>query len=204
MATIKAIVIGFPKSGTTTIHVASKRSGLKSAHQIVGAGVRCGQLIYRRYLNGEDPLADFGGFDILSQMDICRHRSNFWPNLDIPLLLTIRKYHPNCVFILNLREPSAIVSSITRWNTLRERITKAEVPGLPRGFGKEDTHLIQWIESHYAACRAVFGNDPKFLELDITDPEAPLKLGKALGVEIKWWGVANQNKKATDVMASIS
>lgn len=193
---MKAIVIGFPKSGTTTIHNAARRSGLRSAHQKIDGGANCGKLIYRRYLNREDPLADFGAFDVISQMDICRKGSNFWPNLDIPLLLTIRRYHPNCVYILNVREPSAIVSSITRWGSLRERITEAAVPGLPRHFGKEDNHLIQWIESHYAACRAVFGDDSNFLELDITDPDAPLKLGKALGVEIKWWGIANQNKKA--------
>ena len=66
---MKALVIGFPKSGTSTIHEACTASGLLSAHWRISSGY-CGQLIYESYMRGQDPLADFEGFDVLAQADI--------------------------------------------------------------------------------------------------------------------------------------
>lgn len=189
---MKGFVIGFPKCGTTTIHEACVRSGLKSAHWQMAGGY-CGQLIYERYLAGRDPLVDFKNFDVITQADVCRPSKgiNFWPNLDIALLLTIRRYHPECAFILNTRDTDKLISSITRWYDLRRVITQSDIIGLPAGYGDKDEHLRSWIEGHYQACRSVFGNDEKFVELPISENESSKELlGKALGVDINWWGVS--------------
>ncbi|MFN4016069.1 MAG: hypothetical protein ACK4JB_12095 [Reyranella sp.] len=191
---MRGFVIGFPKCGTTTIHEACVRSGLRSAHWRMPGGY-CGQLIYERYLTGQDPLVDFKDYDIVTQADVCRPANglNFWPNLDIALLLTIRRYHPECCFILNVRDTGKLISSITRWYNLRRVVTESDIVGLPAGYGDKDEHLYNWIEGHYQACRSVFGNDEKFVELPITeDDSSRLLLEKALGTDIKWWGVAPQ------------
>lgn len=189
---MKGFVVGFPKAGTTTIHEACIRSGLKSAHWRVREGF-CGKMIYKRYLAGQDPLLDFKGYDMIAQADVCRPASglNFWPNLDIALLLTIRRFHPDCCFVLNTRDMAPHIKSISGWPDLRQSIIDADIIGLPAGYGKNDEHLRIWIENHYRACRAVFANDEKFVELPITkDDSSRAILQNALGVEIGWWGVS--------------
>jgi hypothetical protein len=193
---MKGLVIGFPKSGTSTIHKACDESGLKTAHWKTASGY-CGKLIYDRYLAGQDPLLDFANYDLVAQLDVCRPRDqmNYWPNLDIAVLLAIRRYHPECCFILNVRETNKIISSISRWGSLRRRLTMVDIVGLPAGYGDKDDDLRNWIEGHYGACRAIFGGDKKFIELQIENENARDKLAKALEVDIRWWGVANENTK---------
>jgi hypothetical protein len=192
---MRAIVIGFPKCGTSTIHQACKKSGLRSAHWKAPGKGYCGALIYQNYLADRDPLADLSDYDVVSQMDVCVKRTNFWPNLDLALLLRIRKFHPECSFILNTRAPEKIASSIARWGNLRKRITAADIIGLPRRYGDQDVHLVRWVEQHFEACRRLFGSDEKFFELPIEASNAREILEKAVGTKIKWWGVANKNER---------
>ena len=91
--------------------------------------------------------------------------------------------------LLNTRDPAKICASIDRWPALRERIVRANIPGLPARMGGDDGEIIRWIENHYAASRRFFAGDPKFLELAIEDEAAPTILGKALGIAIKGWGI---------------
>jgi hypothetical protein len=189
---MKGFVVGFPKCGTTTIHEACIKSGLKSAHWRIPNG-HCGKLIYKRYLAGLDPLLDFKEYDLIAQADVCLPASglNFWPNLDIALLLTIRRYHPECCFILNTRDMAAHIASLTGWANLRQCLIDADIIGLPVGYGKKDAHLRIWMENHYRACRQVFANDKNFVELPITRSDSSRQiLQSALGVDINWWGVS--------------
>lgn len=169
-------------------------SGLRTAHWRTPRGF-CGKLIYESFLAGEDPLAQLTpDYDVIAQADVCRGRGeNFWPNLDFNMLCAVRRHHPECLFVLNRRAPEKIVSSIARWSDLRKRITNADIPGLPRGFGGKDQHLLTWIEGHHAACATVFGNDPHYLDLDIEASDARERLSAAMGIEMAWWGVANVN-----------
>jgi hypothetical protein len=191
---MRAMLIGFPKAGTSTFARACTLSGLRAAHWRTPRGF-CGKLIYESFLAGEDPLAQLAAdYDVIAQADVCRGRGeNFWPNLDFSVLCAIRRHHPECLLVLNRRDAAKIVSSIARWSNLRKRITDADIPGLPRGYGGEDRHLLAWIEGHYAACAAVFGSDPRYLDLDIEAADARARLSAAMGIDITWWGVANAN-----------
>jgi hypothetical protein len=193
---MKGLVIGFPKSGTSTIHKACHESGLRTAHWKTAMGF-CGKLIYDRYLAGQDPLLDFANYDFLAQIDVCRPREemNYWPNLDLAVLMAIRRNHPECCFVLNVRDTSKIISSISRWGSMRRRLTQADIVGLPAGYGDKDEDLRNWIEGHYAACRAIFGGHKNFVEIQIESENARDLLGEALGVDVRWWGVANENVK---------
>ena len=191
---MRAIVIGFPKAGTTTIHRACVRSGLRSAHWRTAKGF-CGQLIYESFEAGRDPLEQLADFDIVAQADICRPRANYWPNLDFRVLDSVRQHHPECILILNRRNPAKLVNSIKRYGQLHRRLKAADIIGLPKGLGEDDAQLLSWIENHYAACASRFGGDPCYLDLDIESPGAPEQLGRALGVRIRWWGVANATRQ---------
>ncbi|MGG5818692.1 sulfotransferase [Falsiroseomonas sp. HW251] len=191
---MRAIVVGFPKAGTTTLQEALTRSGLRCAHWVHG-DKPVGQLVYDGWFERDDPFAYLRDLDVLTQMDICvpAWGANYWPNLDIALLLAIRRKHPDCLFILNARPPQQIADSIMRWPGLPQRLAGVAITGLPRGRGARPRDLRRWVAAHYAAMRQVFAGDPRFLDLDIASPEAPARLGAALGIEIAWWGRANAN-----------
>lgn len=190
---MKAFLVGFPKSGTSTIQRAFMESGIQSIHWQCELGY-VGEIIYENHYFGQDPLASLKGIDAITQADVCLPAigKNYWPNLDFGVLAAIRRHHPDCLFILNWRDPAATVSSISRWGDMQARFTASDIPGLPRGYGNKAEHLITWIESHYEATR-VFFKDSNFLELDITARNAPARLSAAMGIEISWWGRENIN-----------
>ena len=190
---MKAFVIGFPKAGTTTLHTALEKSGLRSAHWRT-AEAFVGRLMYRGYLKSGDPFARLSEFDCVTQADVCipQQRVNCWPNLDFRIISRIRESHEECVFLLNTRQVDKHIASIRGWNDLHSRLVEADVPGLPHGFGETDAELEQWIEGHYAACRGFFGDDPRFVEFDIADENAPSLLESALDISVAWWGAANR------------
>lgn len=194
---MRAIVIGFPKSGTTTLQTALSKSGLRAAHWRLN-GQPIGKLIYDGWFETGDPFAKLPGLDVVTQMDICvpREGLNHWPNLDLALLLAIRARHPHCLFILNARDPARIADSILRWGDLAKRLARGAQPGLPEGRGTERADLERWIAAHHDAVRRIFAGDPHFLDLDIAAEDAPARLGAALGITIKWWGRANANARA--------
>lgn len=200
---MKVFVVGFPKSGTTTLTAALEASGLKAAHWADAGGNFIGQIIYENVLSGRDPLARLEDYDAITQADVCipAQRLNYWPNLDFAILDRIRAAHPECLFLLNTRDPAKICSSIDRWPSLRQRIVRASIPGLPARMGARDEEIVHWIENHYSACRRFFGSDAKFLELPIEDEAAPDILGSALGITISDWGIIEPNAPSPDDVA---
>ena len=200
---MKVFVVGFPKSGTTTLTAALESSGMKAAHWADADGKFIGETIYENVLGGRDPFEGLRDYDAITQADVCipAQRINFWPNLDFAVLAKIREAHPDCLFLLNTRNPAKICSSIDRWPSLRDRIVRASIPGLPARMGITDGQIIAWIENHFAACRRFFGADDNFLELDIEDEAAPDKLGKALGITIGEWGIIEPNAPTPEDVA---
>ena len=187
---MKLMVIGFPKSGTTSITTALEASGLKAVHWRMPSGQFVGSLIYKAVHEGLDPFEYLKAFDAVTQADVClpAHKMSLWPNLDFAVLSAVRRAHPTCLFVLNTRRPEAVCDSIARWPNMQRRFEISNIPGLPRGFGGKHEHLMAWIENHYDACRRYFANDEHFIEIDIEGADAPDRLGKALGIPIQGWG----------------
>ena len=190
---MKLFLVGLPKSGTSTIHKAIHCSGLRSVHWQYGSqGPFVGPSIKARYDDGEDPLADWHDFDAITQADFIDNRVSIWPQMEPETLAAIRRYHPECRFLLNYRDPDAIVDSMTRWGNLRDRLSKLGAPGLPPRAADTDNGLLEWIEEHYRQVRARHANDPLFCEIDIAAADARERLGDFVGRHIEWWGVENR------------
>jgi hypothetical protein len=200
----KIVNLGLPKSGTTTLGEALKRAGLNVADWRIRRGQSTndrlgrafvGKLMYRGYFETGDPLALMEEFDAFTEIEIVRDGLNLWPQTDWGLLDAIRKHHPGTRFILSWRDPLRHSGSMARWSNLgRHRLPSAAVPGLPEGYGGNDAERVRWIEGHGAFCRKVFDGDPDFLDYDIEDPDAQAKISDFLGIELPWWGTANQNE----------
>ncbi len=186
---MRAFVIGFPKCGTSSINRALSESGFSPLHHRKGQ-VAVGSILYRNFYSGRPIFDGLEAYDAITQADACYSRQDvvFWPQLDCMLLRTIRKQNPGCRFILNTRDIEAHIRSISKWFDYRWHLVNAHIPGLPHGYGGEDTHLRRWILGHYANVRA-WGFP--YTEVRIDGPDAREQLSEAVGTEIKWWGVEN-------------
>jgi len=202
-APLKIINLGLPKSGTTTLGEALRKADLKVADWRIRQGQTenpkilrafVGKLMYQSYFENGDPLGLMPEFDAYTEIDIVRNGLNLWPQMDWGLIDSIRKHNAGAKFILTHRDPVALSDSMQRWSNLGKfRLPNNAIPGLPEGYGKTDAHRIRWIEGHYSFVRKVFGNDNDFLEYDIADVDAPNKISAFIGVELPWWGKANEN-----------
>ncbi|AAV95893.1 hypothetical protein SPO2648 [Ruegeria pomeroyi DSS-3] len=203
MARLRVINLGLPKSGTTTLGVALRASGLKVADWKVRkfqsanpevARHFLGDLMYRGYFETGDPLHLLDEFDAMTEINVVGGELNRWPQTDWGLLEAIIERHPGAKFILSYRDPEAQANSMIRWTNLgRKRLRIFDVPGLPGKFGRAPADIVRWIDGHNRFCRRVFAGDPRFLEYDILDPEAPARIGAFLGLPIRWWGTVNEN-----------
>ena len=82
-----------------------------------------------------------------------------------------------------------------RWSKLGpRRLPMNAVPGLPEGFGRKPGELERWIEGHTVFCRRVFEGAGDFIDYDIEDRDAQAKIADFLGIDLPWWGKANQNE----------
>ena len=202
--TVRVINLGLPKTGTTTLTDALRRAGLKVADWRIRKGQSClpditgehvGRIIYADYFASGDPLARLQEFDAINEMSAVRHDRSLWPQTDWGLLSAIQQHHPDIKFLLSHRDPAKTANSMMRWNNLgRRRLPQADVPGLPRGFGRSEAELAKWVEGHFTFCRRVFAGCANFLEFDIEDPGARDKIAAYLGIDLPWWGQSNTGK----------
>jgi hypothetical protein len=140
----------------------------------------------------------------VAQADICRPgrksaegvACNYWPQLDFEVIRAIEAANPRIKFLLNTRNVPELIRSITQWASLRRRIVRCDIIGLPAGTGATDAELEAWITGHYEACRAYFHGKSNFIEFDIADANSRDRLEDFIGIELPWWGVANANKRA--------
>ncbi|MGB7243965.1 MAG: hypothetical protein WBC93_18010 [Sulfitobacter sp.] len=201
--TLRVVNLGLPKTGTTTLARALRRSGFRVAdHRIRKAqsadpqvqGQFVADLLYRGYFETGDPAAFLPGFDALSEISLLRNGRSLWPQMDFGLIEAIRKHHPEVLFLASARDTRDLSQSMLAWSNLgTDRLPQGAIPGLPQGYGGTTKERILWIEAHYAHLRKLFQGDANFLEYDVSDPLAKFKISGFLGVQLAWWGRANAN-----------
>ena len=192
---LKLFALGFPKSGTCTIQSVLETAGFRVAHSGTEQG-HVGALLCEDHAKGADPATRLP-YDAIVHPSVCVPKKgvNYWPQMDLSLLKSLRFHHPDLVFCLNTRPVDHLVNSIVNWRDQQARYTEAEAPGLPTGCGTA-TELRDWILWHWATVREFFEGDSHFIEFDIEDSKASKKrLSEALDIKIKDWPCLNKNPR---------
>jgi hypothetical protein len=211
---LMVVNLGLPKTGTTTLARALRRSGFRVADHRIKAkqtddetlhNQYVADLLYRGYYETGDPGARLGGFDAITEMSMLSDVKSVWPQMDFGLINAIREHHPSVKFVASNRDSWDISQSMLAWSNLgMTRLPDNAIPGLPEGYGETSKERVQWIEGHYAHLRALFGKDADFLEYDVADPEVKDLLSGFLGRPIAWWGRANANPEHIDVESEVA
>lgn len=207
MSRLRVINLGLPKSGTTTLGEALKRAGLNVAdhrlrRQETGEEDRkrrfVGDLLYEGYFRTGDPLAELEEFDAIAECSYLTGPRSVWPQMDFGLIEAIRSHHEGARFVATRRGTKAMARSMLAWSNMNDRLQRAQIPGLPYGYGETTLERSTWIKAHYAHLRRIFGPRSKqFLLLDVSGDGARERLSDFLGMELPWWGRANQNPDPT-------
>lgn len=158
------LLIGFPKSGTSSFQYLFKELGYNSYHWKKD-GEYIGMLIYRNKLNKRPLLNDFMESDVITQMDVCVNMLNsYWPQ--VTDYKQLREENPDSIFILNKRDPKRLLKSFKNWRKYDERLFTYS-PSLIKE--KTDEGFIRFIENFYVKVEDYFSQYPncKFLTFDI-------------------------------------
>lgn len=191
---LRLFCLGFPKTGTCSIQGALEKVGLKVAHSNATHG-RVAQLLYLAHYEGRNPMYHLP-YQAIVHPSVCvpRKRLNYWPQMDLELLQSLRDHNPNAIFCLNTRKPKHLRDSIERWRDQGERYLNTEIPGLPAGTGTGKEIAI-WITWHWDRMRKFFNGDPNFIEIDIENgDQCKYRLTQALGLWIDEWPWLNRNQ----------
>lgn len=201
--TLAAVNLGLPKSGTTTLAKALRKSGLVVAdHRLRGHNAPdptlkrafVADLLYRGYFQTGDPAGLLRGIEAISEMSMLHGGRSLWPQCDTALILALRRNHPGIKFLATRRDAFAMSQSMLAWTNLgTSRLPASHVPGLPPEFGTTTKERMQWIDGHYAGLRFLFRDDPDFLEVDIAATDARDRIAGFLGRDLPWWGRLNAN-----------
>jgi hypothetical protein len=158
------LLVGFPKSGTTSFQELFSKLGYKSIHWQCKEGY-IGMIIKRNKINKVPLLTGLEKYDSITQMDVCSSASeNYWPQLiDYKQLYYENK---DAVIILNKRCPEKLLSSFKRFKEYDKRLYKYN-PELIAN--KSDEGFIEFVEKHYNDVETFFNSIPeaKFIVYDI-------------------------------------
>ena len=164
------ILLGFPKSGTTSFHELFKKLGFKSYHW-VKRNRYIGIIIRNNKLNSLPLLNGFKANECITQMDVCISPERcYWPNItDFKQIYFENK---DSVFILNKRNPEKLLQSMKAFKgnhseSMIERMYKYN-PELV-SINKTDDGFIDLVKKHYTNVEEFFKSQPesKFIVYDI-------------------------------------
>jgi hypothetical protein len=173
------ILLGFPKSGTTSFQHLFVSLGYTSYHWKKGEHP-IGTLIKNNKKYNRPLLCNFKQTDCITQMDICTDISNaYWPQLtDYEQL-----YYENSdsVFILNKRNPTKMLASFKKWSALNERMYAYNPEIL---YNNTDNALLELYNRHYTNIETFFALHPtaKFISFDIENDSIE-RLGKYIDLK---------------------
>ena len=193
------ILLGFPKSGTTSFTFLLNKLGYKSYHWVyrsdtdyIGSWVKKCKERNEKLLSflpkEKKPIA-------ITQMDVCVDKNNcYWPQLvDYKLLY---EQYPDAIFILNTRNPNDILKSMKKWQDYNERMFLFN-PELFNGLtGTKDEKIIKLIQNHFNNVTEFFNKkkNSKFIRYHIINDKIE-KLNKYIDTKNLKFPVVNSNKK---------
>ena len=158
------LLIGLPKSGTTSFNALFTSLGYRTYHWRKG-GDFIGTLIRGNKQNRRPLLEGFKPEDCITQMDVCvSEEHSYWPQVVDYERLYFE--NPQAVFILNKRDPQRILASFKKWSDYDQRLYRFN-PELVET--KTDDGFIRFVEDHYQKIEAFFAAHPnsKFISYDV-------------------------------------
>ena len=211
---LPVVVLGFPKTGTTSLQAYFRCGGLDTSHYKCGDHGMCGECIKSALDAGQPPLRSCGDYQAWAQLDFAGNPGDALPGLNprddacyfpqVEALDAIHAEHPTATFVLNRRStPDAWLESVDEWNDLRQRLADCDITGLPEGVGEPgdegDARLRAFVESHERRVREFVAAHPshRLVEVVIDDPGAGDALETAFGISARCWGRENVNPKDT-------
>ena len=186
------LVVGMPKTGTSTVHAFFNKSGYRSSHFKCGKYF-CGLCFKVAVKNSKPPLRSCGDFEVYAQMDI-----ENWNQCHFPQITNLDQLHeeaPNATFVLTKRNMTHWVTSVQNWGgggrTMAQRLAKCKAG--PKS--SSSTDLVEWHEAHMERIRAFVTEHPThtLVEIDIEDPKTGSKMAHLFGSNPKNWGHENDS-----------
>lgn len=148
------ILLGFPKSGTTSFTHLFNKLGYKSYHWVfrnntdyIGNWIKKNKLRNQKLLSFI-PINDDNDKIAVTQMDICIDSKNsYWPQISD--YQQLYEENPDAVFILNIRDPKDILKSMKKWASYDKRMLKYNQELFIGLKGNDDQKILQLINIHY-------------------------------------------------------
>ena len=174
----KTILLGLPKSGTSSFQDLFLKLNRETAHwrfnrDSIHRGGFIGKHISLNKEKGDPLLKGLEHYDDITQMDVCiNSRYAYWPQLtDFKQLYT---ENPERIFVLNKRDPSKILYSLKKWVFRgigfdeRMRLYNPELFTEVKG-RSDDEKMINLIKGHYLKVEEFFleMNPAQFISFDI-------------------------------------
>ena len=194
------ILLGFPKSGTTSFTWLFNKLHMKSFHWTFRNDTDYIGNWIKKMKNRNEKLLSFIPEKYyhncaVTQMDICINKNDaYWPQLvDYKQLY---EEYPDAIFILNMRDNEDILRSMKKWNNYDERLLKYN-PELVIDFdGSNDEKIKKLINKHFYDVKLFFQNKPeaKFLSYHIIHDDIS-KLNKYIDTKDLLFPEVNKNNK---------
>lgn len=159
------ILIGLPKSGTTSFQKLFELLGYNSVHQLTPDNQYISSIVKKNKENNKHLLTGLHNYQCITQLDACiPDKICYWPQItDYKQLYYENK---DSIFILNKRNPVNLLKSFKTWNGLLSRLYKYNPEIVSE---KTDEGFILFVEKFYNDVITFFNSEPhsKFIVYDI-------------------------------------
>ena len=191
--------LGFPKAGSTTMHLFFECGGWKSSHQFCSRRRinTCAQCMKDAIFKGLPPVTTCGKraqrfhteVEVFTQLDYTSESICYWPQ--IQALEEIHRDKPNATFILGMRDFDKWFNSVNNWNGYTARIMK--FCNFTTSRNKESFKVFYC--SQVERVRKFVSDHPShaLIELDIENENAGFIMSKLFDINQTCWGHANKS-----------
>ncbi len=174
-------IIGFNKTATTSLHLFFERNGFPAIHW---DNNRLATAMMENCLHDRPILHGYEQFRVFSDMIALTSRIRLEAN---GLFRILDADYPGSYFIYNTRDMDGWLESRRNKYSGRYRCTNVELEMKLLNTRDPQKVFDRWKQERLAFEREVrdyFAGNPRFLEIDIKDPELPGKLSAFIGVPL--------------------
>jgi hypothetical protein len=228
------ILLGLPKSGTTSVSQFLSNFNIFNAHQSIGipseacseiyplkqvtvdhgiiwkskktspspSSCHTSELIQAAISQNKEPLHYLFQNEIfaVTQLDTCLDSIDIWPQIDS--LSYLLKAYPHAYYIHTIRNRIDHARSIKNWGNLSDRMAQnghlSRFPEQSPSLSKEENLLIFIDKAREIVQQKFLHHSPQspslnpsqiknYLELDVSDPSAGIKLAMFLNLKFESW-----------------